>query len=69
MEARIDALNTKVAESCANFEDVIAYVDANIADGAYKQLRFLIILITSAVKDFVGDIVKKLPSPKRLEVN
>mmetsp|Transcript_7126 Transcript_7126/g.10615 ORF Transcript_7126/g.10615 Transcript_7126/m.10615 type:complete len:800 (-) Transcript_7126:162-2561(-) len=52
MEARIDALNTKVAESCANFEDVIAYVDANIAD----------------VKDFVGDIVKKLPSPKRLEV-
>jgi hypothetical protein len=33
MEAKINALNSKVHECCHNFEDVIAYVDANIADG------------------------------------
>lgn len=52
IELKINQLNSKVAESCANFEDVMAYVDANIAD----------------MKDFVGDVVKKLPAPKRLEV-
>lgn len=52
LEARIDAMNARIAETCTNFEEVKAYVDQNIAD----------------VKDFVGEIVKKLPSPKRLEV-
>ena len=52
LEARVEALNSKVAETCANFDDVKAYVDANIAE----------------MKDFVGEIAKKLPSPKRLEV-
>jgi hypothetical protein len=52
VEAKINELNNKVAESCANFEDVIAYVDAHVAD----------------LKDFIGDVVKKLPTPKRLEV-
>jgi hypothetical protein len=52
IEVKITELNNKVADSCANFEDVMAYVDANIAD----------------VKDFIGDVVKKLPTPKRLEV-
>lgn len=52
LEERIDAMNARVAETCTNFEEVKAYVDQNIAD----------------VKDFVGEIVKKLPQPKRLEV-
>jgi len=52
LEVRVNELNTKVAESCKNYEDVIAYVDKNIRD----------------VKDFIGDVVKKLPIPKRLEV-
>jgi uncharacterized coiled-coil protein SlyX len=52
VEEKINELNSKVAESCANFEDVIAYVDAHVAD----------------LKDFIGDVVKKLPTPKRLEV-
>lgn len=52
LEARIDAMNAKIAETCTNFEDVKAYVDQNMAD----------------IKDFVGEIVKKLPNPKRLEV-
>lgn len=53
MEEMINQMNTKIAESCANFEDVIAYVDAHVAD----------------LKDFIGDVVKKLPTPKRLEVS
>jgi uncharacterized coiled-coil protein SlyX len=53
VEEKINELNSKVAESCANFEDVIAYVDAHVAD----------------LKDFIGDVVKKLPTPKRLEVH
>lgn len=52
LEAKVDALNSRVAESCKSYEDVIAYVDKNIRD----------------VKDFVGEVVKKLPLPKRLEV-
>lgn len=52
IEVRITELNNKVAESCSSFEDVVAYVDANIMD----------------MKDFVGEVVKKLPAPKRLEV-
>jgi hypothetical protein len=34
MEVKINELNNKVADSCKNFEDVMAYVDKNIADGA-----------------------------------
>jgi len=41
-----------VSQTCANFEDVKKYVDANIAE----------------LKDFVGEIVKKLPQPARLQV-
>ena len=52
LEAKVDALNSRVSESCKIYEDVIAYVDKNIKD----------------VKDFVGEVVKKLPLPKRLEV-
>ena len=32
MEAKINELNNKVAESCSSFEDVMAYVDAHVAD-------------------------------------
>lgn len=52
LDARVKALNTKVSETCHNMADVIAYVDANMAD----------------MKDFLADVVKKLPKPKRLEV-
>lgn len=52
LDAKVNEMNDRVAESCKSYEDVIAYVDKNIAD----------------VKDFVGEIVKKLPLPKRLEV-
>lgn len=52
LDAKINALNSKVSETCHNMADVIAYVDANMAD----------------MKDFLADVVKKLPNPKRLEV-
>lgn len=52
LDAKINALNNKVAETCHNMADVIAYVDANMAD----------------MKDFLAEVVKKLPAPKRLEV-
>jgi hypothetical protein len=52
LDAKINALNSKVAETCSNMADVIAYVDANMAD----------------MKDFLAEVVKKLPKPKRLEV-
>eukprot|EP01031_Cornospumella_fuschlensis_P037374 gene37374-45383_t len=51
LDARVRALNTKVAETCSNMADVIAYVDANMAD----------------MKDFIAEVTKKLPAPKRLE--
>jgi uncharacterized protein (DUF111 family) len=37
VELKISQLNSKVAESCANFEDVMAYVDANMADSKYPK--------------------------------
>ena len=52
LEKMVGALNSKVSEACTNFADVKAYVDKNISE----------------VKDFVGEIVKKLPQPGRLEV-
>jgi hypothetical protein len=52
LDAKINALNSKVSETCTNLSDVIAYVDANMAD----------------MKDFLAEVVKKLPKPKRLEV-
>lgn len=52
IDAKINAMNKKIAETCTNMADVIAYVDANMAD----------------MKDFLADVVKKLPNPKRLEV-
>jgi hypothetical protein len=52
LDAKIFALNSKVSETCTNLSDVIAYVDANMAD----------------MKDFLAEVVKKLPKPKRLEV-
>jgi hypothetical protein len=51
MEEKIESLNAGCANS-ANFDEVVAYIDANIKD----------------VKDFLGDVAKKLPAPKRLEV-
>jgi cellulose synthase/poly-beta-1,6-N-acetylglucosamine synthase-like glycosyltransferase len=52
LEAKINAMNLKISETCTNMADVIAYVDANMAD----------------MKDFLAEVVKKLPNPKRLEV-
>lgn len=52
LDARVKALNNKVAETCSNMAEVIAYVDANMAD----------------MKDFIAEVAKKLPAPKRLEV-
>jgi len=52
LDAKVNAMNKRVEDSCKSYDDVIAYVDKNIRD----------------VKDFVGEIVKKLPLPKRLEV-
>lgn len=51
-EQRIDALNQKVAATCHSFEEVKAYVDANIAE----------------IKEFIAEVAKKLPQPRRLEV-
>lgn len=51
MAETIAHLNAGCAKS-VNFDQVIAYIDANIKD----------------VKDFLGDVAKKLPAPKRLEV-
>lgn len=53
LDAKVKALNNKVAETCSNMADVIAYVDANMAD----------------MKDFIAEVAKKLPAPKRLEVS
>jgi hypothetical protein len=52
LSARVDALNADFGKSCANFEQVSAMMDKKIAE----------------VKDFVGEIVKKLPQPCKLEV-
>eukprot|EP01038_Epipyxis_sp_PR26KG_P003966 gene3966-5686_t len=52
LDAKIGAMNVKISQSCSNMADVIAYIDANMAD----------------MKDFLADVVKKLPNPKRLEV-
>lgn len=52
LDAKVNALNVQVAETCTNMADVIAYVDANMAD----------------MKDFLAQVAKKLPQPKRLEV-
>ncbi len=42
-----------MAQTCSNLSDVIAYVDANMAD----------------MKDFLAEVVKKLPQPKRLQID
>lgn len=42
MEAKINELNNKVAESCSSFEDVMAYVDAHVAD---CKRNFMIVLL------------------------
>eukprot|EP01033_Poteriospumella_lacustris_P000396 gene396-255_t len=52
LDAKVNALNTKVSETCTNMADVLAYVDANMAD----------------MKDFLAQVTKRLPQPKRLEV-
>jgi hypothetical protein len=52
LDAKVNALNTKVAETCTNMADVLAYVDANMAD----------------MKDFLAQVTKRLPQPKRLEI-
>lgn len=52
LDAKIFEMNGKISQTCANMADVIAYVDANMAD----------------MKDFLAEVVKKLPNPKRLEV-
>lgn len=53
LDKKINALNSKVSETCQNMSDVIAYVDANMAD----------------MKDFLAEVVKKLPTPKRLQID
>ena len=58
LSIRIDDLEVRIANlnegcsKCLNFDQIVAYIDANIRD----------------VKDFIGDVTKKLPTPKRLEV-
>eukprot|EP01034_Spumella_vulgaris_P027260 gene27260-33954_t len=53
LDKKVNALNAKVAQTCTNLSDVIAYVDANMAD----------------MKDFLAEVVKKLPTPKRLQID
>eukprot|EP01034_Spumella_vulgaris_P038188 gene38188-47148_t len=53
LDKKVNQLNNKVAETCSNLSDVIAYVDANMAD----------------MKDFLAEVVKKLPTPKRLQID
>jgi len=52
LEQKINEMNDAVKNSCANFDEVKKYIDDNIAD----------------VKDFVGEIVKKLPKPSQLVI-
>merc|ERR1719195_1198460 len=52
LEEKINEMNDAVKNSCANFDEVKKYIDDNIAD----------------VKDFVGEIVKKLPKPSQLVI-
>ena len=52
VEAKVAALNADFAKTCKNLEEVSAMMDEKIAD----------------LKDFVGEVVKKLPQPSKLEV-
>ena len=52
MEGRVDELNNLVSNSCANFDQVKAYMEQNV----------------SQMKEFMADIVKKLPQPCRFTV-
>jgi len=52
LEAKVNAMNDAFASQCKNFKEVSAMMDKKIAE----------------VKDFVGEIVKKLPQPCKLEV-
>jgi len=52
VEHRINEMNVQISEACGDFEEVKKYVDDNIAD----------------VKDFVGDIAKRLPTPCQFSV-
>jgi hypothetical protein len=52
VEAKITEMNGKITETCQDMDAVKAYVDANIAD----------------VKDFIGEVVKKLPNPVKFSV-
>ena len=52
LETMVKEMNDKIAQSCSNFEEVKAYVDKNIVQ----------------LKDFVGEVVKKLPMPTAMTV-
>jgi uncharacterized membrane protein YgcG len=52
LEARIDALNGEFGAACANMDEVSKLMDKKIAE----------------VKDFIGEVVKKLPQPCKLVV-
>ncbi|CAM9790453.1 unnamed protein product [Chrysoparadoxa australica] len=52
VEKRIIELNDAVSSTCANFEDVKQYMDEHVEE----------------LKEFVGGVVKKLPTPSRLTV-
>lgn len=52
LDAKVSELNSRVKETCSDFDEVKAYVDANISE----------------LKEFVGEIAKKLPQPSRLTI-
>ncbi len=52
LEKMVKEMNDAVAQSCSNFEEVKAYVDKNIVQ----------------LKDFVGEVGKKLPMPTTMTV-
>jgi hypothetical protein len=52
VETKITEMNGNISDTCHDMDAVQAYVDANIAD----------------VKDFIGEVVKKLPNPVKFSV-
>lgn len=50
LEAKVAAMNDEFSKQCANFDEVNALMDSKIAD----------------LKDFVGEVVQKLPQPVQL---
>jgi len=52
IEEAITAMNGKISKTCGNFEDVVKYIDSNMAE----------------MKEFLATVAKKLPQPQKLSV-